>query len=653
MKKKGITFWEQHLEHIVLGAAVLFLLGFGGWQLTRSPNVVNGVAPDEADPQLEDAVESLTARLDAEPIDLPSYRPSADRFVSRFDRSVSPVERLAVAAPPVDLGDGTQGDGGGERLYVTLDLPAPDNVGVRTDYDALLPQTIEQNPELRELLVSSSMDLEWNTISARLDLAALEAEFRQPGDDDRAQIPENWYGGRVSVIDVRVERQQRTADGWSESELVSVLPGSVSLRPLVDEPTEAAREQAFAALEDPRTRREVVQPEFLPTLNSVWVAPDPLASEDDEEAVAGLSEEELEIRRLLERLTRDRVERARLLERLLEAGGTDPAERAGEEEEQPERPGRERQPERGGGGGIGFGGAGGEGGGRRRGGGQRGAPGMPGGGGGGGGDDEAAREERDAERRERLIQRLESQIIRLDDRIERWEQQLTDLGVDLEASGDADQEEIADPFSGDELAVWAFDVGVEPGATYRYRVAVDVYNPFFRRRIDLSEEQYDLAESMVVSTRASEWSDPVEVLPPTSFYVTEAYPESGTLGLGTLRAEVYRFQQGRWWKESFLLQPGDVIGEERRIRGAGPDAPDAIDFGTGWYVLDVLQALEAEGDAREEGLAAEVIVQRVDNGELVRVARPRETRVDRRRLDLDRMVDEADAQAALEQATGE
>ena len=175
----------------------------------------------------------------------------------------------------------------------------------------------------------------------------------------------------------------------------------------------------------------------------------------------------------------------------------------------------------------------------------------------------------------------------------------------------------------------------------------------FRRRIDLSEEQYDLAESMVVSTRASEWSDPVEVLPPTSFYVTEAYPESGALGLGTLRAEVYRFQQGRWWKEDFLLQPGDVIGEERRIRGGGPDAPDAIDFGTGWYVLDVLQALEAEGDAREEGLAAEVIVQRVDNGELVRVERPQETRVDRRRLDLDRMVDEADAQAALEQATGE
>jgi len=597
---------------------------------------------------------SPPARLAAEPIDLPAFDPASDQFIARLDRSVSPGERLAVAAPPIDLGDGTQGEGGGDRLYVSLDLPAPDGVQVRTDYDALLPETVERFPDLQEQLASASMDFEWNTIAARVDLAALEAEFRQPATGDRAAIPENWYGGRVSIIDVRVERQRLTQDGWSESELVSSLPGGTSLRPLVEEPTETAREQVFGALDDPQVRREVVQPEFLPTLNSVWVAPDPLGSELDEAELAGLSEEELEIERLLGRLTRDRVERARLLERLLAAGGSDPGEREEEEDEEDDQSERDRQRERdrgapgSGGGGIGFGGPGGQ---RNTGGGsRRSAPGFGPGGPGGGGDDGG---QRDAERNERLVQRLERQIVRLDERIDRWEDQLRDLGVDLAVEGVSSEEPAPDPFAADQLAVWAFDIDVDPGATYRYRVVVDVYNPFFRRRIDLAEEQYDLAESMVVSTRSSDWSDPVEVLPPTSFYVTEAYPESGDLGLGSLRAEVYRFQQGRWWKESFLLQPGEVIGESRRIRGGGPDAPETVDFGTGWYVLDVLDALEADGEARGEGLAGEVIVQRVDDAELVRVERPATTRVDRRRVDLDRMVDEADAQAALEQARGE
>ena len=136
MKKKGITIWEQHLEHIVLGAAVLFLLGFGGWQLTRSPNTVGNVAPGDADAVLDAAVESLSAKLDGAAIDLPEYEPVADRFTSRLETSISPSERMLVAAPAVDLGDGAQGDGGGERLYVTLDLPAPDRVTVQTDYDA-------------------------------------------------------------------------------------------------------------------------------------------------------------------------------------------------------------------------------------------------------------------------------------------------------------------------------------------------------------------------------------------------------------------------------------------------------------------------------------------------------------------------------------
>jgi hypothetical protein len=667
MKKKGITIWEQHLEHIVLAVAVLFFLGFGGWQLTRSPNEVNGVAPGEADPQLNAAVESLNARLGADPIDLPEYDPLSDTFASRMTRSVSPAEEFLVAAPAVDLGDGAQSDGGGERIYVTLDLPAPDRVITRTDYDALLPETLDEFPELAALMPSSSMDIEFNTVAARVDLAAIEAEFRQSGDAERTAIPENWYSGRIAILDVRVERQQWDGQGWGETTLVSPLPGAMSVRPAVAEATEAARERVFAAIENPAVRREIVQPQFLATLNDTWVAPDPLAGELSAEEAAGLTDEELEIQRLLVRLNRDRKERARLLARLIANGGTDPKEdRAGGEEDEGipegERRRQERQREReerrrspggdGGGGGFGAGPGPGGGGGRNEGGGQRrSAPGGriggqdPGAGGDG---------ERDAAQRERMVAQLRRNIIQLDRKIDEWSRQLLDLGVNLDAEAEQVDEVAADPFASDELAIWAFDIDVESGATYRYRVAVELYNPFFRRRIDLSEAQFELAESMSIATRSSEWSDPVEVLPPTSFYVTEAYPSAGELGMGTLRAEVFRFEGGRWWKESFVLEPGEVIGEEKRVRGpAGVDAPELIDYGTGWYVLDVMLALDADAAARDAGLGGDVIVQRIDDGTVSRIESPRSARGDRRRLDLDRMVRDAEDAAELEAARGE
>jgi hypothetical protein len=682
MKKKGITIWEQHLEHIVLGASVVFLLGFGGWQLTRSPNTVGGVAPGDADAVLDAAVQSLNAKLDGASIDLPEYDPAADDFAARLGGSVSPSARMLVAAPAVDLGDGAQGEGGGERLYVTLDLPAPDRVVVQTDYDALDPAAVSDIPELAELLDDSpGYDIEWNTIAARVDLAGLDAQFRQTGSDERAAIPENWYGGRISILDVRIERQVRDGAGWGDTELVGTIPGVRSLRAEVAEGTESARELVTTMLEDPAVRREIVQPEFLPTRNETWSAPDPLAADVAGFDAAGLSGEELEVQRLLDRLMRDRRELQRLLDRIIAMGGGDPREQSDRRERDGQRsgggsggdgggdesaPGRERQDERrseregrraapGGGGGGGFGAGGGdEGGGRNQGSGQRGAPGsgIGQGGFGAGGEEDNSAERREAERRQRTLERMSQAVEQLERRISRTEQQLRDLGVVLDRQ-QVQEQSGGDPLAGEELAVWGFDIDVEPGRTYRYRVTVDLYNPFFRRRIDLSESQFDLADSMAVATRTSDWSDPVQVLPPTSFFVTEATADDGRLGMGSLKAEVFRFQEGRWWKETFSIEPGEPIGAERRVRSSLPGVPEEIDYGTGWFVLDVVRSLTAGDAERQAGFGAEVIVQRMDGAGEVRLERPGASRADRRRLDLDRMVSEAEDAARMEAARGE
>ena len=40
MQRKGISIWEAHLEHLVLGAAVLFFLVFTALQFLGQPNSV-------------------------------------------------------------------------------------------------------------------------------------------------------------------------------------------------------------------------------------------------------------------------------------------------------------------------------------------------------------------------------------------------------------------------------------------------------------------------------------------------------------------------------------------------------------------------------------------------------------------------------------
>jgi hypothetical protein len=131
--------------------------------------------------------------------------------------------------------------------------------------------------------------------------------------------------------------------------------------------------------------------------------------------------------------------------------------------------------------------------------------------------------------------------------------------------------------------VWAFDLmpqSVRSGQTYQYRMRLRFYNRYCVFPADL-ETPTD-AEQVVV---ASEWSEPTdEVIIPkdAEFFVTSA-------NKGVVKAEIYKWVEGDWVKQSFELNVGLPISGRKRMRL--PSQPDRgtqrVEFDTGATVLEI------------------------------------------------------------------
>lgn len=197
----------------------------------------------------------------------------------------------------------------------------------------------------------------------------------------------------------------------------------------------------------------------------------------------------------------------------------------------------------------------------------------------------------------------------------------------------------------DSVVIWGHDISVEHGKTYRYRFSVAVYNPFFARKLDLIEEQQDLADSLTIVSETSDWSEPIRILQPTKVFITRATSaeeDGGSLGYGVARAEVFRFYNGRWWRETFLVEPGDRIGRTTQVRRDEGDGPE-IDFSTDWFVLDVVQDLAATQSEIDRGWGAEVVLRSLtDPAEMSRLT-PRQDARSRERERLQSEVENANA----------
>ena len=184
---------------------------------------------------------------------------------------------------------------------------------------------------------------------------------------------------------------------------------------------------------------------------------------------------------------------------------------------------------------------------------------------------------------------------------------------------------MTDPYAaldGDEILVWAHDITVEPGRTYRFRTSVSVYNPFFGRKRSLVESQQSLAQAFTLASPPSEWSQPVRIYPLQRVFITGASTSGAAVqGFGRATAEVYRFYDGIQWVEKFQVAPGGVVGGVKDVRLPNGGGTRQIDFSTNFFVLDIVEDHDTSRPAVRQ--QARVLLQDLLDPQIVEMRDPR------------------------------
>jgi len=598
MKRKGISIVELHVEKFVLAGALLVAAFFGAMQFIGQGNTIEidgeQLSAKRVDEVLAQKAQDLQSQLseDAPPtVDPPAPPQVYDWFVQKSSSSVSPPEtRLASLPAYVPLIAG-----GAEiqanQQYVVPDLDAASQAFVQDYADALEEFVVNDmlTDDLRAELFTDqgTYDLSWTTAATVLDLQKLRDQLQaRDADGEKLTIPEMWYNDRIYVWDVVQERQELVDGEWTDTTVIEPLPGMVSLREQIesDEMNVAWKNRILSWLEEEGgvNQAAIIQPAFYATKSGRWTQPvDPADAEDVQ---AGMEE----IVELQNRIG----EQERYVERL---------------EAQLQRLREQDSDETGGGQTPGGGGTGG--GSLDPGGGGGGGGGSLDPGGGDSGSGGSGRNDDGRTARENRIRALENRIEQRRTLIAELQQQLDELAAEKGIILDPEDREAEPPnlATDESVLVWAHDTLAEPGKTYRYRLTIKVYNPFYGRGAQLVPEQKDLADEVVMAVEPTEWSDPVYVRPRTRFFVTSAQADDADrqLGIGRARVQIFRLHDGRWFHEDFDVRPGDPVGAVERLRAEGDLE---IDFRTNAYVVDVLQLMGARGTGPGSATTGTVII---------------------------------------------
>ncbi|MCH2133455.1 MAG: hypothetical protein MK116_06875 [Phycisphaerales bacterium] len=601
---KGITIWERRAEFFVIGAVFVVLVIYLAGQFT-SPNIKElgrgeKVGPGDWNGKLESTAGQISQAQSsdsvpdkvAEAIKEGEQSATVDlpKFQGKLTALVGPADAVSIpgyqVVPTVVGGTEAVAEG---SLFVDPVLPPPTKPLVYQTFDLLSDGVVDQHEELKTVVSDPHPDITWLTIASEFNIAEALTRFRTGGSNGELPLRDRWHGNRVDLLDVRLEREELVDGAWTDAQLIAVLPGQVNFRDRLAKHEELDaddRDQILGAVVDPLQRSQIFQPDFLPTEQFRWRLPEEYQEEEAFETAMAEGSEDVGRRLKLKQLGKLNSKRANLLRALEEAQNSSGLAGSGDS---------------GGGGGAG---------------GNDGTRGGAGGGQSSGNSQEAQIQSR-IDDLDRQIAKLREELGLTDD-----DQFGDDSSDSTDAASTAPGVRIVD--ESNEIWVWAYDVSIEPGKTYRYRLVLVVYNPLFARKLSLVEEQKHLSESLIKVVDASEWSDPIRAQPPLRVLASRAVPSglgnnSGRLGYGEAVAEVWRFHRGQWYSRSFTVQPGDVIGRAGVPDGDSTSTVGPVDFSTGWYVVDIIPRSDATRSETRLGKGARVVLQNVADDRVITI----------------------------------
>ncbi|MEM9913766.1 MAG: hypothetical protein AAF911_02265 [Planctomycetota bacterium] len=599
MKNKDFGFFQQHVEKIALGVGGLVLVGVGATQfLLGDPNAIEVKNQPVAPSEIADAVIRESDRLKsklADPNQLEGINAVIPRYADSFaklynkpvgtDQMLAPIDNTGLA---MDLNKVISPD------YPEKFLPTPPmatDVLAKSAHGVLANDGSDQYFAVLEMVGDRQpADFNYVSVSGTFSFEELISRYSAIDIPGEQRIDAGLWRERLAITSVQLLREELdpTTGEWGNRVIVNPLPGSTAIVPS-NQPTLTFEESQDLEQQLRSNQRDLRQPLFPSISNGPWTPPDignRVYTPEELQRREDLERLITRLQRQLDRLqgTDDRSARGsdRRSERSSRRGGPEDFEDYGD------LGGSDRESRRG----------------SRR----------------GGGDEE---DNPRADREARQIAQLEEDLMEA----ERELNELLGIDEDEEQPGRAGQrrggfdgpdfDDFPDDIGpgitpgrrgnlggsprgeeSDVVKVWAHDLTVEPGKTYRYKVLVSVMNPLYRfprlnptqlaenrNRVSLGPSEADIA--------AAEWSlsGQVTVEPEFYYFVDSANKEQKRADI-----EVWTVYDGMWRKNEFVEYPGNEVGgiaepEGVDTRGRG------IAMNVGTIMLDVDSISRAGGSA--------------------------------------------------------
>lgn len=541
MKLKGISFWEQNVEKIFLGVVGVGVLGALGYQYVLQNTAVqvgkDTVPPEKSLEPVAKAARELKGKLEATNPKLPEIPQVnlADKFTQMVAGGVTPIKEFPAFGRVARIKTDGVIESKGDRLFAEVAIPAPGNVIAHAFRSTVSPFELARHPEVKDVLPAEQpFDKASASVEASFDGAALKAAFQADPDGNgpvEALLPSWWRD--TEIIGIEMERQLEGSDGsWGEPTPVAAMPGRVDLLGEVKKKVKTTADLPVILAVARSAPDEVQRPPYYSTIAGVdWKPPAELA-----EAGPAAEAPKDERGRLVARIT-DLENRARKVQDQI-------AQQAAQKAKQPAQPA----------------GGGGGGGGKLAGGGRGQEGGQP---------TSTGPTETPAEK---ALKTLALQLDRARQDLQKYDQKAgttqtpgaTAPGATQPKLG-PDGKPLALPLlENPKVNVWAHDVTVEAGKSYRYRVRIAVTNPLFGRQASLKPEQAKLAQEAVLRSEWSEWSDRVTVDPSEYYFITSAN-ERDVTGPTRASAELFKFYYGYYRRGSVTVEPGDVLAADMKL----------------------------------------------------------------------------------------
>ena len=611
MSSKKISLLESHCEKILVATLGLFLVVVIIWQLLfQQINIKVGsstVTLGEIENKLVDKERTVANKLDLSspcPLEIPEKREVAtmEIFLQQRDVAVAPKDSLIPNQPSFGklLSGSTVANNQWfyQPIYPAQELKGTLITTDSFDYDKMSVQD-KEDPFFKKKLQIASSDVTWLSPWGVINLAALRKELKAEdklSKPVKEMIPPPWSNESLYIIDVLFERQKKDPAGdWTDLSVVSIAPlqqGSFREEIKTLEKDQASsksvslRETIFLNFSQREVQLDVLQPSLPPMKGENFLDPSQLVASTD---APELSLEDQAEQKLQGKIEEASKKLGKIQADLKVAGGRL------EPPKTPDSKGNEGGAKQGGGGGGGGGFGMGGGGSVRK---------------GDSGDDGTDGTQEQKNRRILLTKNLDRALKALETLKKDFAEKYPVAAK--ETSDSEGSLKVAEKTFGeiDEVYVWTHDFNVEGGATYRYRMTLQVFNPFFTHRVLLIPEQTILADSVATSSVSSEWGPEVTVTYPTSFFVTRGSARVGIAGR-KISLDLFRYSDGILRSTSDDIALGDPVG------GVVGEKEEAVDFSTDWYLADIF---DDAGSDENAGIIA-VFERRTSTGGVLREQR--------------------------------